>query len=272
MRSAQAMPPARGLLPALLRRRLSVLRVAGEHLHRAVPPPDGCAHQRLGASTRPRTPIGGWPAFRALRQPGAARSAVRLQKRGLHDRLRRQVPQRVRVSGPAMPLPAAHPRMGRASDVVLRLGQRRLGLLQPRASRPAALVARPHVPSRRSRREPRPTKDAAYAGSVHRRRRADRLHRARTRPSAAPYFLQVAPLRPAQPRSRRDAALPRRPALPAGLPRPADARSSLLATADALLVRSSWRCATCRATPTLRADNRPHPRRRATRPRGVAAP
>ena len=59
-----------------------------------------------------------------------------------------------------------------------------------------------------------------------------RLHPRARRPGDAPYFLQVAPYAP-HGRVHAAGALPRRPDLPAGLPRPAAARGSRTATAAA---------------------------------------
>ena len=65
LRSAQRMR-RRGALLARLRHRLAVLRLAHQHLHRPVPPPDGRPHQHLH---RERTPLGGWEAFAGYGNP-----------------------------------------------------------------------------------------------------------------------------------------------------------------------------------------------------------
>ena len=91
---------------------------------------------RTNTSQRSGTPLGGWPAFDSNGNPERAFN-VRAPAVGLHDRLRRQVPQRVRVgAGPRAPAGAAG-----LVEVQrrLRLRLRRLGLrLDLCQQRPAA--------------------------------------------------------------------------------------------------------------------------------------
>ncbi len=208
MRSVQRMRKAGRELPALLRHRLAVLRLALELLHRAVPPPDRRTHQHLQPG---HLDAGRLAGLRRQRQPRA-----RLQRAAaggrLQHRLRRQVPQRVRVV--AGPRAAA----GGAGLVDLqhrlRLRLRRLGLRQHLARRPAA-AARPAPGAARERE---------------RRRQGPRLRRHRHRrpgdglpPLRRGVGRALLPrgraLRPAQP-GQPGGPLRRRPALPADVPRP----------------------------------------------------
>ena len=164
-------------LPALLRHRLAVLRVALELLHRAVPPPDRRAHQHVQPGHLDARRLAG---LRHPRQPRA-----RLQRAApagrLHDRLRRQVPQRVRVG--ARPGAAA----GGAGLVDLqhrlRLGLRRLGLRQHVRGRPAGCRSR-------STRRPRRARATSREGPGLRRHRdrrpGDGLPGPRARPRTRP--------------------------------------------------------------------------------------
>ena len=103
-----------------------------------------------GDADRPRRRLAGLPALRQPRPLGQRAPAGR----GLHHRLRRQVPQRVRVqarrTGPAPPA-----RLGRPPRR-LRLGLRRLGLLHLAGRRPAGSSST--TPPRRPPRRARPSR------------------------------------------------------------------------------------------------------------------
>ena len=110
MRSVQQMRKAGRELPARLRHRLAVLRVAVELLHRPVPAPDRRPHQHVQQGHVDARRLGG------LRHPRQPRARLQRAAAGgrLHHRLRRQVPQRVRVvAGPGAPAGAC--RAGRRS-------------------------------------------------------------------------------------------------------------------------------------------------------------
>ena len=110
--------PHRGVLPPLLRRGLTMLPLTCQPPHRAVPAPDRGhpQHRRIDPGHRSERRLRGVPGPRQLRALGQrAPAGVRV-----HDRLRRQVPQRLLGSDPAAGLVVV------ASD--LRGCLRRLGL------------------------------------------------------------------------------------------------------------------------------------------------
>ena len=168
-------------LPALLRHRLAVLRLALELLHRAVPPPDRRTHQHLQPGHLEARRLAG---LRRQRQPRARLQRAPAGGR-LHHRLRRQVPQRVRVVARS----CAAARGAGLVDLQhrLRLGLRRLGLRQHLvAGQRLRLTQHPAPPASASAA----AKDRAYAGTVIGDLAMDFLRSGEA--SDAPYFLEVA--------------------------------------------------------------------------------
>ena len=209
------------------------------------------------ATTR-RTRVGGWPAFEQLGNRERT-VAVRLQAGGLHDRLRRQVPQRVRVPP------------GRRAAAARRPGWDDLRVVFGSAYDGWDFYSSRTVDGRPARRRPPRAagssargagRTAAYAGTVIERRRAG-LHRAArgaTPRRTSSRWRRYAP----HSRVNAAAALRRRPALPAGLPRPAEPGAARRQLRRRRRARRS-RCATCRASRDPQGDNRP--RRADGRPR-----
>ena len=178
---------------ALLRRRLPVLRLAREHLHRAVPAPDRRAHQHVRAP-RPAGPLGGWSAFETLRQPRAAPFNVALQQAGYTTGFVGKYLNEYECS----PRPAPSRR------------RRPAGTSSTSSSAPAYdgwdfgydLTRQATAGSSGRRTTPAPSADVDASADKDRLRRqviedhAVELHQAARAPSEAPYFLEVAPYAP----------------------------------------------------------------------------
>ena len=162
-------------------------------------------------SNEGQSTLGGWARLRRQRQPRA-----RLQRAaagvGLHDRFRRQVPQRVRVV--AGPRAAA----GRAGLVDLqhrlRLGLRRVGLRQHVGRRRTDEAG----PARRTAREREQQRQGQGVRRHGDRRPGDGLP-GRERGRGRAVLPRGLALRAPQPHPARG-PLPGRPALPADVPRP----------------------------------------------------
>ncbi len=225
-----------------------------------VPPPDRRPHQHEQRGPVDARRLGG---LRRERQPGA-----RLQRAaagvGLHDRVRRQVPQRVRVV--AGPRAAA----GGAGLVDLqhglRIGLRRLGLRQHVGRR------RPDAagPARRTTGEREQQRQGQGVRRHGDRRPGDGLPR-RQRGRGGAVLPRGLALRAPQPHPARG-ALPGRPALPADVPRPRgrpQLRAGGVRQADRRRpagLRRRRRRTTGRALPPARGRGRGTPAPRCRRP------
>ena len=228
-----------------LRRRLAVLRLARQPPHRAVPPPD-----RRPAPTPPNTPDPRCRSAATRRSRPTATGSAQLQRHaaglGLHDRLRRQVPQRVRDPGPASSRRCR--RAGRLCGVRLRRG-RTTGWGFESTWRPTGRLQHPH-PRTAARR--RPTQEGRGLRRQRHRGAGPGVHPAH-RDDDAPYFLEVAPYAP---HSRTTAArLPGRPAVPAGVRGPA--RRPVATATAGRSPATSLDPRACRASATTSGDNAP---------------
>ncbi len=212
-----ALEAGRHLRP-LLRRQQPVLPLACCHADRSAAPPRRCADQHLrGAVRRPG---------RLRRVRGQRRSAALLQRapaaRRLPDRLRGQVPQRVRAGQPDRHAGrATHAPAGRAG-----LGRLR-GHLRRRLQRLALL---PHEPAHPAGRGPRSGLLPATRPRGQREGQGPLLRRQRHRAARGCAGHPLRAVRSALPAPRRAVRRPRphrprlggrrRPRLPGGLPRP----------------------------------------------------
>ena len=185
LRRGDAFPGCR--LRQRVRRRLALLRVPLQPAHRPVPPPDRRAdqHRQHPEPGRPGRRLGG---VLGLRQrgpelPGAVAGA------GLHDRLRRQVPQPVR--DPRRRRPAGPAGLGRLAGAV-RCGLPGLGIPEHPARRRAAAGRLPPAASVAGRATPRRTPRTPARSPA----RWPSTSSAPTATTTAPYFLEVAPYAP----------------------------------------------------------------------------
>ena len=197
-------------------------------LHRAVPPPD-----RRAAPTPPtppnagRTRVGGWAAFveptatEARSVAGAAAASAATPPASSASTSTSTSTAR---DGSAPPAPPGWDDWRRACSA----RPTTAGTSRAPGSSTGGLAGR-HHPRAAALGAATPRRTRAYAGTVI-ERDGPRLHPRATRDDEAPYFLEVAPYAPHS-RIHAAPALPRRPAVPAGVPRPARAAGSRTATA-----------------------------------------